>query len=70
MGHYDGSRSWIFVWRGAVGLSSRFVSVGYLSRGQTMERQRRVAGMSVVQPQSGSGSAVVGVRMCLADTVE
>jgi hypothetical protein len=60
MGHCDESRSWIFVWRGAVGRSSRFVFVGCLSRDQTMERQQIVAGMSVVQPLSGSGSAVGG----------
>jgi len=35
-----------------------------------MERQRIVAGMSVVQLPSGLGSAIVGVRMRLAEAVE
>lgn len=69
MGHCDKFRSWIFVWQGAVGPSSRFVSLGCLSRDQTMGRRRIAAGMSVVQPPSGSGTAVVGVRMRLAEAV-
>lgn len=69
MDHYDESQSSIFVWRGVVGLSSRFVSVGCLSRDQTTERKRMVAGMSVIQPPNGSGSAVVGIRMRLVEAL-